>query len=247
MLTAGAATRTLPGMSTPGKRKGSDAFPARLAAWDDHTVAGLRRFRRMAQRELKSKAPGVTVDIAHRIERMGTVGSHLVACELLDDPRIRPTLTPEDVSAMGARLDSWVSVDTFAVYVLGPVWREGRVTDDFVHDWARDADRWRRRAALAATVALNCKARGGTGDVSRTLGVCSLLVDDRDDMVVKAMSWALRELARRDAAPVEAFLRSHGGRVAARVRREVTRKITTGTKSGHSARGRTARASRASS
>jgi 3-methyladenine DNA glycosylase AlkD len=36
--------------------------------------------------------------------------------------------------------------------------------------------------------------------VSPTLEVCRALIDDRDDMVVKALSWALRELANRNGA-----------------------------------------------
>ncbi len=32
--------------------------------------------------------------------------------------------------------------------------------------------------------------------------MCALLVTDRDDMVVKALSWALRDLAKRDPGAV---------------------------------------------
>jgi hypothetical protein len=52
---------------------------------------------------------------------------------------------------------------------------------------------------MVSTVALNRESIGGTGDVPRTLGVCQMLVGDADDMVVKAFSWALRELIRHDA------------------------------------------------
>jgi 3-methyladenine DNA glycosylase AlkD len=61
--------------------------------------------------------------------------------------------------------------------------------------------------------------------------VCTGLLDDRDDMVVKAMSWALRELAKRNPRAVRTFLSEHGDRLAARVRREATNKLTTGRKS----------------
>jgi 3-methyladenine DNA glycosylase AlkD len=57
-----------------------------------------------------------------------------------------------------------------------------------------------------------------------------MLVADRDDMVVKALSWALRELAKRDPASVVRFMRDEDGRVPARVRREVTSKLMTGLK-----------------
>ncbi len=222
----------------PTERIEPNAIPRALTAWGDHTTTGLRRFRRMAQRVLRSEPPRLTVDVAHRLERLSSSGSHLVACELLDDPRIRPVLTAEDISAV-ARLDSWSSVDIFAVYVLGPAWRDGRVDSAFLEEWALHEDRWHRRAALVATVALNCKARGGTGDAQRTVGICRFLIEDRDDMVVKAMSWALRELAKREPEAAEGFLREYGQRLAPRVRREVTRKLTTGTKSGRSTARRT--------
>ena len=54
--------------------------------------------------------------------------------------------------------------------------------------WARSPDRWLRRSALVATV-------GAKAEAARTLAVCAGLAADRDDMVVKALSWALRELS----------------------------------------------------
>ena len=83
---------------------------------------------------------------------------------------------------------------------------------------------------MVATVALNSKARGGVGDTARTLGVCRAVLADRDDMVVKALSWTLRELAKRDHRAVEQFLKAHDGRMAPRVRREVGNKLRTGLK-----------------
>lgn len=62
--------------------------------------------------------------------------------------------------------------------------------------------------------------------------MCRLLVDDGDPMVVKALSWALRALAVRDAAAVRAFLEQHRARLAALVLREVRHKLETGRKAG---------------
>ncbi len=74
------------------------------------------------------------------------------------------------------------------------------------------------------------RSHGGSGDVDRTLGVCGLLVADHDDMVVKAMSWALRALVIHDADAVDEFLTEHESVLAARVKREVRNKLTTGLK-----------------
>jgi 3-methyladenine DNA glycosylase AlkD len=49
-------------------------------------------------------------------------------------------------------------------------------------------------------------------------------------MVVKAMSWALRELVVHDPAAVRGFLQEHGSTLAPRVKREVGNKLLTGLK-----------------
>lgn len=63
--------------------------------------------------------------------------------------------------------------------------------------------------------------------------VCEMLVNDRDDMVVKALSWALRELSKRDPGSVRKFLREQEEVLAPRVVREVNSKLKTGLKNPH--------------
>jgi 3-methyladenine DNA glycosylase AlkD len=104
------------------------------------------------------------------------------------------------------------------------------VTDGVIHRWAASEDLWWRRAALVSTVALNVRSHGGYGDTPRTLAVCRLLADDPQDMVVKALSWALRELVVHDPEAVWAFLAENEDVLAARVKREVRNKLTTGLK-----------------
>jgi 3-methyladenine DNA glycosylase AlkD len=49
-------------------------------------------------------------------------------------------------------------------------------------------------------------------------------------MVAKGLSWALRELAKRDVEPVVEFINKHEAVLPRRVVREVKRKIETGRK-----------------
>jgi len=91
-------------------------------------------------------------------------------------------------------------------------------------------DFWDRRVAVVSTVALNLKSRGGTGDTPRTLMVCEQVVDDHHDMIQKALSWALRELSKRDPRSVTEFMEQFGNRLAKRVVREVSHKLDFGTK-----------------
>ena len=158
-----------------------------------------------------------------RVIAFELLASHKPAFQLLND-RI--------VDEMAEGLSDWGSVDLFGVTVLGQAWREGLVSDRKIHSWARSPDRWKRRLTLVATVPLNSKARGGSGDSRRTLRVCRLLLDDRDPMVVKAMSWALRELAKQEPMCVKEFVELEEGRIAVLAKREVRNKLRTGKKTG---------------
>jgi len=129
------------------------------------------------------------------------------------------SLGEKEIEEFGEGMNNWGAVDTFARRLSGPVWLRGQISDELVHKWARSEDRWWRRAALVNTVALNVRSHGGYGDTERTLSICKLLVDDRDDMVVKAMSWALRELVIHDPDGVREFLITYEDVLAARVKR----------------------------
>ena len=88
-----------------------------------------------------------------------------------------------------------------------------------------------------STVAFNVRSQGGQGDARRTLLICRLLAEDHEDMVVKALSWALRELVYFDRQAVEEFLREYDGVLAGRVKREVGNKLSTGLKNPRKALG----------
>ena len=55
--------------------------------------------------------------------------------------------------------------------------------------------------------------------------ICEKVVSDRDDMIVKALSWALRELSKSDKPAVEEFMEKYDSQLAGRVRREVFMKF----------------------
>ena len=112
-----------------------------------------------------------------------------------------------------------------------PAWVNRRISDQDVHRWARFPDRCWRRTAVVATTGLNVKTRRGYGDAPRTLAVCQILADDPDDLVVKALSWALRVLAPHDPTAVQHLLTTNQHRLAARIEREVRNKLRTGVNS----------------
>ena len=202
---------------------------AEILALPVRNTPNVRAVRKKYSRMLKQAPPAFILDVAralldaydYRVLAYELIANHHVAFERLGEA---------EVQALGQGIDSWWSVDAFGRILSGPAWLAGQLSDELIHRWARSEDLWWRRAALVSTVALNMRSHGGQGDVPRTLGVCRVLVDDHEDMLVKALSWALRVLVVHDAGAVEAFLEEHDQALAARVKREVRNKITTGLK-----------------
>jgi 3-methyladenine DNA glycosylase AlkD len=140
------------------------------------------------------------------------------------------SLRTDTLEGLGQGINSWWTVDSFARTLSGPAWRDGLVPNDLIVRWAHSPDLWWRRVALVSTVAFNIRSQGGKGDTARTLTICQLLAADHEDMVVKGLSWALRELVYFDRQAVEEFLKKHEAVLAGRVKREVGSKLRTGLK-----------------
>ena len=198
-------------------------------------VPEVRRAARDAVRELKGAPPGVVLALVRVLIGTDTLEGRFAAYEVLGRHKgVRATLDGPVVESLGEGMDNWASVDAYCWLVAGPAWLEGRLGDGTIEHWARSEDRWWRRAALVSTTALNKKSLGGRGDAARTLKICRMLAEDHDDMVVKGLSWALRELAPWDREAAAGFLEEHEGVLAARVKREVRNKLETGLKNPRS-------------
>ena len=204
----------------------------RLRAAKPLNAAALRALRREVSKRVASWPPRDVIELADAIIDLTPPGAYPFVYELI---RYHPTalsrLGVRDLEHLGRHMRGWGDVDSLAG-LAGRAWRGGRISDATIHRWARSVDRWWRRAALVSTVALNVKSQGGRGDVKRTLSVCRRLLDDRDDMVVKAMSWALRALAVRRPEAADRFVTRHEPALAPRVVREVRNKLSTGRKDG---------------
>ncbi len=136
----------------------------------------------------------------------------------------------KDLEDLGKNIDNWAITDAFSVLIAGWCWRENLIANKDVLNWLKSENHWWRRAAVVCTIPLNLRSRGGKGDTKRTLMICEQVVSDRNDMVVKALSWALRELSKRDKTAVEIFMKKYEAKLAGRVRREVHTKLETGKK-----------------
>ena len=210
-----------------------DEIDSRLRALPNLKAESVRSVRKEFSKRLVHTSPQIVISLSLRLLHLDRPGFEyrFVAYEVVSYHKAAlRSLGEKELELLGQGMCRWGDVDTFACYLAGPAWREFQVPDELIHRWACSEDRWWRRAAIVCTVALNNKARGGSGDTTRTLEVCRILVSDRDDMVVKAISWSLRELSRRDPDAVRAFLLEYKVMLAPRVVREVNTKLTTGLK-----------------
>lgn len=224
--------------STPDPDSVTDlvnAIEAEMAV--PHKSAALMALRKKYSKLLHDQYGSVVIRIGLSLIRNRLPSGRWMAYELIvNHPKAPMLVGSKELFRLGSEIDSWEAVDMFATYMVGPAWRDGRINDELIQYWAKLSNLYWRRAALVSTVPLNSKEYGGTGDTSRTLMVCNLLLDDHDENVVKAMSWALRELKKRDPKAVVKFAAENRDRLAPRVLRDVGIKIHAGKKSPKSAK-----------
>ena len=101
-----------------------------------------------------------------------------------------------------ARINSWALVDCSAPHVVGAYLFE-RSRKPLVK-LAKSKSLWERRIAMVATQHFIRK-----NDFADTLRIATLLLQDRDDLIHKAVGWMLREVGDRHEPLLEKFLREH--------------------------------------
>ena len=213
----------------------ADRIVADIDALPVRNTAAVRKVRREHSRALRTADAACVIEIARALlagsKMDGRSRLRWVAYELIRNHKPAfETLDDALLNELGQDMNSWDTVDAFARTLSGPAWLHGMASDALIREWAMSDDLWWRRAALVSAVALNMRSYGGAGDAPRTLAICDMLAADREDMVQKALSWALRELVWHDAAAVRDFLVAHDEHLAARVKREVNNKLATGLK-----------------
>lgn len=115
----------------------------------------------------------------------------------------------------------WDHADEVAIKLVGPLLRaHPEPIAERIRRWARDPDRWRRRASVICQIGL----RDGTD--TGLLAECILAnADDPDFFLRKGIGWALREHAKTDPTWVRTFTSAHRARLSPLSLREATRNL----------------------
>ena len=99
-------------------------------------------------------------------------------------------------------INNWDLVDSSAEHIVGP---HVSVNDLTVLDrLAQSPDLWERRIAMLATFHWIKR-----GEFAPAIRMATTLVNDRHDLIQKAVGWMLREIGKRDRTVLEGFLREH--------------------------------------
>ena len=99
-------------------------------------------------------------------------------------------------------VNNWDLVDGSAHLIVGP-WLENRSRQRLCR-MARSRHLWTRRVAIMSTYHF---IRGN--DFDDTLKIAGILLQDKHDLIHKAVGWMLREVGNRDRAVEEKFLARH--------------------------------------
>jgi 3-methyladenine DNA glycosylase AlkD len=142
--------------------------------------------------------------IADRHLEAKSVGIELVA-------RYRRAFTPGLLPAWkrwlaGNHSANWATTDSICGVLIGPLLLRYPALAGQMRVWARDRNMWVRRASI---VGLIQRARRGES-LDLVYAIAKRLHADREDLIQKAVGWALREAGKTDMPRLERYLRTNG-------------------------------------
>lgn len=106
------------------------------------------------------------------------------------------------------KINNWDLIDTSAPVMGKILSRHIGYGADFLHGLAKSEVIWERRAAILLTFALIRINKFGP-----TLAIAKDLLNDKEDLIHKAVGWMLREVGKRDEVKLTEFLDKHAKRM----------------------------------
>jgi 3-methyladenine DNA glycosylase AlkD len=99
-------------------------------------------------------------------------------------------------------INNWDLVDTSAPYIVGPYVKNR--SRKILHTLAKSKSLWDKRIAVLSTFAF-IKEK----DFADALSISEILLQDKHDLIQKAVGWMLREVGNKSIETEEKFLEAH--------------------------------------
>jgi 3-methyladenine DNA glycosylase AlkD len=101
---------------------------------------------------------------------------------------------------------NWATTDAMCGVLIGPLLVACPERAREMRAWSKDRNMWVRRASIVALIPLT--RHGESLDL--LYEIARRLHADREDLIQKAVGWALREAGKTDMARLERYLRANG-------------------------------------
>jgi 3-methyladenine DNA glycosylase AlkD len=125
--------------------------------------------------------------------------------------RYRRDFTPRLLTAWkrwlaGNHSANWATTDAICGVLIGPLLLQRPKLGARLRAWSGDRNMWVRRASIVGLI--QCARRGESLDL--LYGIAQRLHADREDLIQKAVGWALREAGKTDMPRLARYLRAKG-------------------------------------
>ncbi|PIV00576.1 DNA alkylation repair protein [Candidatus Shapirobacteria bacterium CG03_land_8_20_14_0_80_39_12] len=101
-------------------------------------------------------------------------------------------------------INNWDLVDSSAPLIVGGYLYLSKESRDILYKMARSNSLWKKRIGIMATFYFVQEK-----DFSDALKIAEILVNDKEDLIQKAVGWMLREIGNRDQKIEEDFLKKY--------------------------------------
>ncbi len=101
-------------------------------------------------------------------------------------------------------INNWDLVDLSAHQILGDYMIRNPEMRNILYKLADSENLWEKRVSIISTLAFIRK-----GKFEDTLKISEILLNDKHDLIQKAVGWMLREIGKRDQKTEERFLKKH--------------------------------------
>lgn len=205
-MSASQIIHQLQSLATDPQRKSNEYFfkmgKGQYAEFDQFIGVRAPQLRAIAQRYFKtlplSEIDALLQHSTHEIRHCG-----LIILVKKYQASERKSVFDYYVAHLSA-VNNWDLVDNSAPHIIGDYLQQNPQHLPLLFDYARTENLWQKRIAIVATFAFIKQNSFDT-----TLDIALILLNDKHDLIHKAIGWMLREIYKKDANVAEQFLQTH--------------------------------------